>query len=64
MKPEFFYLAVRACEGREWFDTLSLSTIEEISRDKTRENALIIPQWDKANPVVRIAKVTIVEVIA
>lgn len=56
------YCAVRKSrDGYEWLDTTTLSGLQERSQQKAQEMNKI-SEWDKANPVVRYARVEVREV--
>ena len=55
------YMAIRRADGTEYLDVRSVSTGRETARAYAQKTDHQIPHWAKANPVVRIAQVTIYE---
>jgi hypothetical protein len=55
------YTPVRRDEAREWFDVSCISRSPEIATSKAQDLDERIPEWAKANPVVRIATCTLTE---
>jgi len=56
-----FYVAVRKTEGREWIDASTLSAARDGAAMRCAEVDRVIHDWSKANPVVRIVAVRLVE---
>jgi hypothetical protein len=48
--------------GKEWLDIDSISLTREGARNTAARSVERIPDWDKANPVVRVVKVRIEEI--
>jgi hypothetical protein len=57
------YVVLRQCtaQAREWLDVSTASANGDAARRRADELNTLIPTWAQANPVVRIARVTITE---
>jgi hypothetical protein len=55
------YVPIRRCadDGHEWLDSVNLGLLPELAQEKADAIDREIPQWAKANPVVRIVRATI-----
>ena len=56
------YVAIRKNEVHEWIDISTLDLSYELTKCKVHKWDLELPQWAKANPVIRIVEVEISEV--
>lgn len=52
-------MAIRKNEEGEWFDVNTVSSCKELSEKRAQENSSTF--FDKANPVMRIAAINIIE---
>jgi hypothetical protein len=61
---QFCFAAVRQAEdsNRPYIDLYSISTIAECVNIHNENIKKQIPQWDKANPVLRVARIELKEV--
>lgn len=57
------YMAVRLTEDKEWLDKETLAYSESDARKFATDSEKNIPEWAKENPVVRVAKIRIEEVL-
>lgn len=57
------YAAIRRNSEREWIDQSTIDCLPSNVREKANKTDALIPQWAKANPVVRIAEIKIDEVL-
>lgn len=56
------YVAIRKNEVHEWIDISTLDLTYELTKTKVDKWNLALPQWAKANPVIRIVEVLLREV--
>jgi len=57
----FGWCAVRKTCDREWLSLCGFSFEKEMAERKIKEDAKRCPTFDRSNPVVRVARVRIVE---
>lgn len=62
-EPLEFFCIVRETEGREWFDMSTINPIRSISQNIADETNHEMPYWAEGNPIKRIVKVRIEEVV-
>ena len=48
-------------DGHLWMDTLHAGVLPEIARAEVAKSAELVPAWDEANPVQRIARCVVIE---
>ena len=53
------FVMIRENSERKWIDIETISILPELTVKKARETDDYIPQWAKANPTIRMAKVII-----
>lgn len=58
---DVYHIAVRKTDGREWFDSSTIDLLRDEARRKASQTDKKIPGWAKHNPVVRVARVSILE---
>jgi hypothetical protein len=63
MTPDKAFIAIRhSADGYDWLDIATASGARDVCQDNASKTDAQIPQWAKANPIVRIACFTLSEV--
>lgn len=58
------WFAIRQSEaGNEWIDLSTCGSLLVIPQEKTQTTDECLPQWAKANPVIRYAQFRLVEIV-
>lgn len=58
------YAAIRTTDGREWIDTTTLSLLRDEATQAATDTDKLIPHYAADNPVVRISRVEIREMLS
>lgn len=61
MVDEERYVVVRKTDGREWIDIATLNFFPAFARKNAEQFDAKHASWAKENPIVRVAKVSLIE---
>lgn len=63
MIKEVFFCAIRKNEHHEWLDIKTIGSLPEITKAGIEQTNKEIPGWSKNNPVERIVRVEVSEIL-
>ena len=62
-KQDKLYFGVRKVNGKEWIDISSWGYVFQTTKEYLKNTDRNIPHWAKDNPVIRISRFKLVEIV-